>query len=181
VNEALCEMIAAQIAKIDFGVEHSEAKKACATLNEAIVKVDHVINDSNHYINEVVSELKRRVDLKHELIKLKVEQATHSILDKLVEYETKCKEQAKNKINKMQAIKLATKNELDKWMVALNELKFDENVWRNIRGQSEIKTNQLLEALAVLKKELMMNQYEDKNEEIKHYENIDMDSLFVFE
>ena len=73
VAKAVSKMIDAQLNNIDFGQQHRETSKSCGELKKHIDKNDVMFNDLEYFIHESISELKNRVLLRSEQLKVRIE------------------------------------------------------------------------------------------------------------
>lgn len=169
--------IASQLTSISFGPEHKNAKKSCETLRDLVTQIDLLIRDPKFYTHEEISVLKNRVHLKSEQIKEEVERRTQKLLDQLEEYEKNCDQILKSSDHEsncksMQLVKDISHTELEKVSSVLNELKFDETEWKKIQLESDKRSEDLRQKLNVFKNSLLLNDYEQKKQEVEIFEKI---------
>ena len=121
------EIIKSEIATLDLGSVHKEAKKSCESFEKDLKEFEVLLKDPNFYTHERISELKNSVQLKGEELKLRIDQETKKFIDDLEEYDRKTreylssnefKEESKNLENEL---KTAQSN-LDSWLESLNKL-----------------------------------------------------------
>ena len=97
VIKALANMIQAQLSSLNFGPHHNESVKSCETLREQLNKVDLILNELDFFIHESIDEMKKKVELKSEQLKLRIDEISQTLLDDLNTYEKECKEKRAKK------------------------------------------------------------------------------------
>ena len=123
---ALQEIIEAEIANIDLGSAHKEAKKSYESVEDSIEKFEMLLKDPYVYIYERINELKNNVQLKGEELKLRIYTELKKFFDRLKEYESQFKDyissnEFKEESQKLDSeLKLARSN-LDSWFESLNK------------------------------------------------------------
>jgi hypothetical protein len=125
-NNALQEIIEAEIANLDFVSVHKEARKSCESFEKALKEFESLIKDPKFLTNEKISELKNNVQLKGEELKLKIDQEMKKLLDRLEEYERQCKEylssnEFKEESKKLESEMKIAQSNLDSWIECLNK------------------------------------------------------------
>src|SRR5579883_2151730 len=165
--KALEQIIAAQIGSLDFGKTHQEAKKSCDELSECIDRVDAALKDPANYIYELFSELRRRVDLEYEECKLKFEQNVQKLRIELDRVEEECQQKLKSSndlgLKEMENLKEEAQRELNSYLNALNELKFDEDKWKNIQMKCNKQKNIINEKLFKFGSSLIMDKFDSES------------------
>ena len=91
-NKSLQMIIKTEIANLDFGSVHKEAKKSCELIENALKEFELLIKDPFFYTYERISELKNTIQLKGEELKLIIDQEMKRLIDRLEEYERQSKE-----------------------------------------------------------------------------------------
>lgn len=141
-NTALTEIINAQINNLDslFCQEFKDAKKSCSRLDELIINIEQVLKDPFNFIYEAIEGLKYVIQLKVEENKLNNEGDDE--FAKLDEFKASCKANLKSSeylenSDDFEMKKKKTRQELEKWMATLNELKENEPEWIKINVDSE--------------------------------------------
>ena len=125
-NNALQEIIDAEIANLELGSVHKEAKKSCESLEKALEEFEVLLKDPYFYPHERISELKNSVQLKGEELKLIIDEETKKFIERLEEYERQSKEFLSSKefiveSNKFDnELKIAQSN-LHSWLESLNK------------------------------------------------------------
>ena len=127
-NNVLKEIIEAETGNLDLKSVHKEAKKSCESFENALKEFELLIRDPFFYTYERINELKNTIQLKGEELKLIIDEEMKKHIDRLEEYERKCKEyfssnEFKDDSKKLDSeIKLAQSN-LDSWLESLNKYK----------------------------------------------------------
>ena len=125
-NNALQEIIEAEISHFDFGSVHKEAKKSCKSVEEALKELEVILKDPHFYTNERISELKNSVQLKGEELKLIIDQEMKKLIDRFEEYERQSKEYLSSNDFKLESKKMKnelklSQSNLDSWLESLNK------------------------------------------------------------
>ena len=143
VVQAVADMIAAQIANINFGKQHDESLDKCNELKKVLDENESLLNNLENFIDESVDELKNNILLKSEQLKQKIDQITDEIINVFEEYKSDCKNNLNNKnfkeqINDFKQQHLSSKSKCDEWLADLNQLKFDEENWKKIKVECDL-------------------------------------------
>lgn len=179
-NKALTDMIEAQLSSFDFGPRYKECVKLCETLREQLEKNELAVNDVNYFIHDSIEQLRNKVLLKSEQLKLKVDEITQELLDDLANYENECKEKRHSKLVFVDEIKRqnnAAKKSYEKWTNELNELKVDDEKWKRIKEESDKALADSCEKLKDLERELM-NGFDKKKVLVSFFEKEHINSAF---
>ena len=186
VIEALCEIIEAKIGTIDLGIAYKEATESCAKFSRYVEEMEHLVNDPKYYTYEEISQLKNRVHLKSEQLKLTIDKETEKLLDKLKEYQTRCdssltsdsylsgKRKRYHELNKeMHSFNLAS------YKSELNKLKFDERKWRKITKDCNKSIEVLEEEIKAFKKDLLLDDFTNYSNHVDFFDQVSIDELFI--
>ena len=167
VSEALSDMIAVQLNILDFGIQHKQSVKACEEVKNHLDKNDLILDDSEYFIHESIDELKNKLMLKSEQLKLRIDEITQELIDELDEYEQRCKERLKQSGQQNEEFESLKKefrdlNEeartrLKDWTSVLNELRVDEAKWKEIKAECDKTLHELRNKILKFEKELLMN------------------------
>ena len=126
LNSALKEIIETEIANLDFGSVHKEAKKSCKCVEDSLKEFELLLKDPNFYSHQKISELKNIVQLKGEELKLIIDEETKKLIDRLEEYEKESKvyissSEFKEESKKLESEMKITESNLDSWLENLNK------------------------------------------------------------
>ena len=91
-NQTLIDLIDAEIEQLDFGETYKKAKLGCRNLDILHDEIESLIRDPSFFAYQKVNDLKNKVNIKREELKLLIDEETDLLLDKLSKYETECKE-----------------------------------------------------------------------------------------
>lgn len=182
VNQVLVDIIEARIGSIDFGPAHKDANNSCARLEEGLENIENVLNDLPFTIHESVSELKNKVNLKSEELKLLIDDASHEIIKHLDEYEKQCIANLRTKffqsaLKELTKWKSKCRENLKKWFSCLNELKYDEEKFNQIKLECEPNLNEMEQNLHHFKKKALMNQESEKRLLVDCFSEINIQPL----
>ena len=132
VNQALANMIEAQLDSLDFGQRHKESFESFEKLKNQLHDNQLIVDDPDYFIHETISEMKNRVLLKSERLKLRIDEITQELLDDLDGYEKRCKENEEKRkkafscaLNEFKKQNEQVKSRLQEWSSGLNNLKAD--------------------------------------------------------
>lgn len=183
VNQALIDLIAAQVDSINFGFVHNDAKKACIQLEDGLAEVDQVLNDSSMLIHQFIAELKNKVELKSEQLKLFIDEETQKLVDDLDGYENECKENLNtnsflSSLNEFKESRDTTQEALTKWLCCLDQLNYDEAQCKVIKSNCEKMHNELKQKLDAFKQTVLNNHELSKRTSVQSFVKIDIEPLF---
>lgn len=159
-NPALTQIINTQINKMGelFGQNHKKAKQSCSRLDELLTQIEHLLKDPFNFIYEAIEHLKNLAQLKVEEKKLTIGEDEFTKLD---EFKKNCKANLNSSVylgrsqNLERKIK-AARQELEMWVVTLNELKINQPAWILIESQSEMAIKSLERELFAFKNENLL-------------------------
>lgn len=69
INMALAQIIEAQIAALDLGETHTDAKRTCEKLETVIKECEQLLNDPDNFTYKEINELERQLHLRREELK----------------------------------------------------------------------------------------------------------------
>lgn len=184
LNEALCEIIDAQISSIDFGSIHKEAAESLDRLTREKKCVENLLSDPYSYVDYEIGQLKNQVHLKREQLKLKIDEEADKLLGKLDDYQTRCENLFGTEYY------LIWKNELESNIYKfsfslscckskLNELKFDESKWRKITEESNKAIEAIVEGRKTMKNDMLLGKFKKYSNYVGLFEQISIDDLFT--
>lgn len=165
-NVALGLIIDSQISELDLGEIHKEAKSSCNKLSEKIRELESLLKNPENLICEEIGELKRRVDLKREELKLAVDQEANKLIEWLDDFQEKKKKNLQMQNYKTYKENLentiaSSKSKLEEWFKELKKLKINENEWKIIKQASDSLNHDISSQLLVLKKDFLLNAYDE--------------------
>jgi hypothetical protein len=160
-NRNLAHILESQISALNFGQAHIEAKESCSRLDELLTEIEHVLNDPFNFIYEAIEHLKYVDQLKVEEMKLNYDENLAILISQLDEFKETCK--CYLKTSKYLAIsadfkrrKEDARQELDKNVAILNELKLNKPEWKKIKNKSEMTIESLETELEKFKVESLL-------------------------
>lgn len=185
LNQALMQIIEAQIEALDFGEVHKNAKKSCDQLELVIKEIEQLLNDPNNFTHEEINELQRQLELKREEMKKRIDDEFDKFYAKLQDYKNECTQNlASNKYSILSGkISLGlkeTREKLNEWLRVLDELKVsNEPKWKNIIAESEKFKGNLEAELNRFKQNLLLEKFENSKSEVAFIQkNINIETLF---
>ena len=125
-NILLQLIIESGIVNLDFGNVYKEAKKSCESFGDSLKEFEVLHKDPQFLTYEKISELKNKVQLKREELKLIIDQEAKKLIDKLEEYERQCKEYLSSnefieESKRLESEMEIAQSNLDSWLENLNE------------------------------------------------------------
>ena len=95
-NEALSMLIETEIGKLDFGETYNKAKSCCSELGDIHEKINALLKDPNMLTYEQVNDLRNKIEVKSEELKLQIDKEVDRLMEKLSKFETDTKEYSKS-------------------------------------------------------------------------------------
>jgi hypothetical protein len=186
-NAALAEIIDAQLGNLTFGHEHNDAKESCARLDELLTTIECILKDPNNFNYEAIEYLKSVAQLKADESKMRIDDNLTHLITKLDEFKANCKSNLGSseyltKADEFWREKEASRLELDKWLVTLNELKLNEPEWKRIKSESEKAIERFEIELAKFKSEsLLQKRFEAYRADVENnFGTFELDPRFKF-
>lgn len=120
-------------------------------------------------ISEKISEIKNKIDLKREALKLEIDNKALEIIKELDDYEQECRDNmqkmVKSKMLKSKAVLESMQTEVAKWNEELISFEMNQKKWEIIKSQSKVKCDELVDSMKKLKESLLL---EHKLYEFEH-------------
>lgn len=181
-NQALAEIISTQVQSLDFGKIHQQAQESCRELQLNVKNAKTLIDDPNYYINDVIEELKNDVFLKREQLKLEIDQESEKLIKMLEGYAIRCEsylneDEFKSKRKNQELLVIQIQTKLNDWNTKLNQIKFDEEIWKNITNDCQKEKVKLETEIFSLRKSLLQNEYAKMKDCISYFQKIRIDFL----
>lgn len=177
------DIISSRIDSLNFGAVHEGAKQTRKKLENELLQIEQQVNDLPFLIHQPIHNLKSQVTLKSEELKLLIDGTTQKIIDHLNKYEEECKKNLESlaftKVhNEFKMLIKKTRIFLENSMNALNNLKYDEAKYDEIKSESQLKLNELTKSFQTLNKKLLMDQNDLKNRLVQSFRTINIEPLF---
>lgn len=162
INEPLKDIIAAQVAAIDLSNFHKDAKLSINRLEKKLTQSEVILNDPAYFVHESVTDLKNKVELKAEELKLLIDETSQKLLFDFGEYEKECAENIRTSkpnsgVSEFKKLANKTREKLTSWEVFLNELKYDEEKYKQIKTECNQCEKVLVNKFEAFKQATMMN------------------------
>lgn len=185
VNQAVSDMISAQLNKLDFGHQHSETSKSCTDLKIQLDKNDAMLDNLDYFIHESIGELKNQVILRSEQLKVRIEMITREIIEDLDEYERRCKTHCGNTdskesltlLNEFRKQNEEAKKSWNEWSSSLNELKVDVDKWAEIKVKCDEALKNMCEKIKDFKKDLFLNEFDSQKFQVEFFKKANIDPV----
>jgi hypothetical protein len=173
LNKGLASLITdAQLAHLDFGIEHKEATRSCEHFDDILTKIEQLLNDPFMVAYETIEYLKSVVQLKGEEMIFRIHENMGRAMNVMDEYKNELKNSFSEVNFKIKSEMLRqenemARNELKKWLVRLNEVRVDLQEWKRIKGDSEKAIAIFGSKLAEFKVELFPRRFDEFTVDIK--------------
>lgn len=167
VIKAFSDIIESELTDLDFGNYHKKAADKCEELKNRLEKNTLIFNDSDYFIHETISELKNRVMLKSEKLKIRIDEITREFIGDLAEYEKRCKINCEDKnsntdfvssLNEFKQYNSETKKSYQMWSSELNKLKVDVDKWVKIEKECEKTLKDMNKKVKQFESELFLSE-----------------------
>lgn len=185
-NDAIAEVIEAQIEKLSLGLgqTHQEARDSCAQLESAMLELENRLVQPDMFVYDEIEKLKNRVLLKSEELKLRIDDETTRLLERLDSQHEKCRRhlierQRGVEYKNVQEALRKTRTSLVSWRDELNQIDFDEARWKRIKKSSDKLTSVVCEQTRVLEFDLSLSNFADVQSDIDHFQALSIDSVFL--
>lgn len=167
-NLTIQEIIDARLDELDPGEDYNQAMKSCKQLESIIDEIELLKRDPRFYIDETIADLKRKIDLKREILKKEIDDEANKLILDLENHKKTCELFiSTNDISESTIVKdcwpvlIKSKSELAEWMNVLNILRTDNAKWKSICEKSQLLAQYLETKSDVMKQELTMNQLDE--------------------
>lgn len=170
------------------GKIHVEAIEQCNKVESVLKRLDLLLTDPSSYVREEINELRVRVRLKSEQLKLDVEKKSKELLDLLNEYEKRCLLASGNNLTrvcnetsrraKSDEVRRQARLHLKKWKHDLNEMKFNGFIWFDIKEESKNLIPKLETWIGQYKNDFFLGQNHLYAYKVERFEKLNIDISF---
>lgn len=170
------------------GKIHVEAIEQCNKVESVLKRLDLLLTDPSSYVREEINELRIRVRLKSEQLKLDVEKKSKELLDLLNEYEKRCLIASGNNLTrisnetsrraKSDEVRRQARLHLKKWKHDLNEMKFNGFIWFDIKEESKNFIPKLETWIGQYKNDFFLGQNHLYAYKVERFEKFNIDISF---
>lgn len=166
VVRAMEDLLKRKFQNIDLGEEHVKASNAFKELGEFLKKMQQIKQNPELEINEIVWELKNKVDLRREISKKQIDDEAQAIIDELDEFERKCmmnREQIDATKQSSELAKLLDnlEKEFSTWQKELRSFERNEESWRLIKTKCLFELERLKTEYEMFKQKIFDDQLFD--------------------
>jgi hypothetical protein len=160
INKVVEQMLEIDFDKLSLGEIYEKANEEYNNLQSSFEKINNLINDPRNFIYEHVYELKRKIDLRREKLKIKIDSICNEMIEKLDIFQKECYENSeilRLKEKNAQLINEVQTN-LDKWNVDNKNflLMIDDSKRKKIQLKAKELDIKLDTRLKELEQELLM-------------------------
>jgi hypothetical protein len=150
--------------KLATGQTADKAKQKCHKLRKILNEVNKLIQSPGCFVFDHTAELKRIVDLRREELKLKIDEQSIEMIQRLDLFRKDCNENLRRldtveKLASCETLHEATSRELNDWMDQLNTFEtIDERKLNEILSRASLLEKQFQSCLIGLRQNLTLNQ-----------------------
>ena len=165
-QESLAAIIETEFYSINLGEENEQAKTDYETLEMLINQVNSFLADPTYQTREKIDDIKNKIYLKREQVKLEIDQETDKLIDKLDQYVKKLLTQLdenefKQTLSELDSINRAGNTKLNEFKKQLNLVSLDEAKWENISEQIISEQKKISGKLRSIRQSLIKSDFED--------------------
>lgn len=180
-NKAFALVLNTRIAELNIGEEYNRARtESFKRVQSTLTDLKLSLNDPDFVIVESIESLKRRVDLKREELKVRIDEEANALVDDLNAYENQCKNH--HRISDEIAIKSQQldekvrkcEEELDAWRNETKILKIDEVKWKEVNRICDLIVEDLEKEERLWKEALLMNMIKEFQYRLVELESMDL-------
>ena len=184
INEALFEIIEAQISLIDFGSDHKEAVESLNRLTQAKQDVENLLNNPFSYACEEINQLKKQVRFKSEQLKLKIDEEAQKLLTKLNDCQSRCENSLTTDSyltwkREFESNMEIFSSRISRCKSKLNELKCDKIKWKKITEECNKAIEELEEGKKAIRNDMMFKDFKKYSKYVDFFQQISIDDLFT--
>lgn len=148
------------IGQIDYGQEYNDAKQSCQNFDQLLTRLEQVLNDPRNYTFDAICILKDAVQLRGEKLKLRIDDKMREFFMKLEKYEFEREralkaDEFRDKLMMLELMKNDARDELAAWENTLNQIKQNQNEWRQIKSKSEMAIENFKSQLCQFRSDLL--------------------------
>lgn len=157
---ALDSLLAKKIDKIDLGDEYNSARDECSRFSDVFEQFDRIRNDPEARIHEVVSQLRNKVDLRREELKLEIDKEAMIIIEKIDKFEKECKSSIKSNSNLAERFD-GWRNDLKRWKDSLSTFERNVDSWNRVLDESRAAIKELQSDFIQFNRGLFLHRLEE--------------------
>lgn len=177
--KAVEDMINAQLASFDFGQNHSAALKSLKKLTKMLEKNESISRDFQSFLVETIAELKNKVYVEREEIKLLVDQRTDEIITSIEEFQRRCLTNLNSmslvlKLGEFEKESGTAKVKCHEWSNELNQLRIDEEKWKKIHQECEMSAKNLREKLDEIVNDAFLGELDSHRKTCEFFNHINI-------
>lgn len=159
-NRALDSLLAKKIDKIDLGDEYNSARDECSRFSDLFEQFDRMRNDPEARIHEVASELRNKVDLRREELKLEIDKEAMLMIENIDKFEKECKSSIKSDYNLARSFEV-WRSYLKEWEESLSTFERNVDSWAKVLNESRAAIKELQSDFIRFNGDLLLNQLEE--------------------
>lgn len=176
--------VASLIEKFACDWPYNEGVKTYGALKKQLDENDELLNNPDYFVHETIGELKNKVLLKAEQIKVQVDEIKQDMIDGLNEYEKRCKEKsAALEREEFESENERVKSRLGDWSSLLKEEpRVDRLIqWKMMLTEGGQMLKDLRHGQSKFQSKLLLDQYCDRKNHIDSFLDSDIHLTFVTE
>ena len=137
VNEAFSQMLELQVNTIKMSPKFDACKRSIDKAAEFVNKIDLVSKDPENFIYEYFEEIKQKVDVQREELKLKIDDYSNEIIGQIDQTKTDCIKMAKE-INQITTDIENLRTDLNNLVQRFDSFEFNDEKYEDINSRVDI-------------------------------------------
>ena len=149
INRIVENLLRRKLHNIDLGGEHVKATSALKELSEFMKKMRHMKQNPESEINEIVSDLRNKIDLRRDVLKKRIDDEAQALIDELDEFERTnlvnhdTIDKIKQSSELLDTLLADLEKECSIWQKELRSFEKNEEKWMSIQNQCLSKIESL--------------------------------------
>lgn len=161
-NRALEGLLDREINNLDLGDEYNSAFDECSRFEELLEHFNNAKNDPEMRIHTVLSDLRNKVDLRREELKLDIDRQALEMIEQIDEFEKECKSSIKPD-SKLDDMLIKWENDLEQSQDLLDTFTRRTDKWVEISKQTIKQLKELQSEYIKFNNNLFLNRLDEFN------------------
>jgi len=140
---------------VNLGKHFAAAKRALKNFKEKIEELKG-FNKDGLFIHEYFSELRNKIDIEREVVKLKIDEHYLKLIDEVNDIEEKCTSKSANSDKLIEDEVEKFEEKLESFRVEFDKLEIDFDKWESVREKSNYQLKELDEKILKFKNDLLL-------------------------
>lgn len=156
INKQIQKALDIQFNTLKLSPIFEECKKTIEETSEIASRIDSLSKDPNNYIYEYFNDIKSKVDLRREELKLNIDQYSDELIKSIEETRLKCTKLS-NQVREITSNFEKSKNELEDLRSRFDTFEINDKKYEEIKISADILRNSLNEMQVEFKESLSKN------------------------